>query len=285
MGGFFSVMSSSGEGSPESNKYGDLDLDKSLDQMIKSKRSRSRSRERGRDRSTPYDRPDRRRSRSQSYSPRRREGCRVYVGNIAWETTWQDLKDHMKSVGHVEYASIFQNGNLSKGCGVVEFSSPDGAKRAIEELNDTKIKGSDRLIFVREDREHDSHSRDRRDRDRDRDRNRDRDYRDRDRDRNRDRDRDRDRYPRRDERRGDREGRQLFVENLPYSTKWFDLKDHFKAFGHVIKADIIHGNDGRSAGRGTVLFESASDMKRAIEETNEQDFQGRKIFVKEDRYA
>merc|ERR1712137_429991 len=272
MGGFFSVMSSSGEGSPESNKYGDLDLDKSLDQMIKSKRSRSRSRERGRDRSTPYDRPDRRRSRSQSYSPRRREGCRVYVGNIAWETTWQDLKDHMKSVGHVEYASIFQNGNLSKGCGVVEFSSPDGAKRAIEELNDTKIKGSDRLIFVREDREHDSHSRDRRDRDRDRDRNRDRD-------------RDRDRYPRRDERRGDREGRQLFVENLPYSTKWFDLKDHFKAFGHVIKADIIHGNDGRSAGRGTVLFESASDMKRAIEETNEQDFQGRKIFVKEDRYA
>jgi len=192
----------------------------------------------------------------------------------------------MKSAGRVEYANIFQNGALSKGCGVVEFSSPDGARRAIRELNDTKIRGSDRLIFVREDREKDNYSS--RSGDRGRDRNRDDRGRDHD-DRGRDRGRDRTFSSRRDDRhsRNDKgkEGRQLFVENLPYSTKWYDLKDHFRTFGEVEKADVITGRDGRSAGRGTVLFSNGSDMRRAIEESNERDFQGRKIFVKEDKFA
>jgi RNA recognition motif-containing protein len=37
------------------------------------------------------------------------------------------------------------------GCGIVEFSSPLDAQRAINQLNDTPLMG--RLIFVREDRE------------------------------------------------------------------------------------------------------------------------------------
>lgn len=31
-------------------------------------------------------------------------GCRVYVGNLAWNVKWQDLKDHMKQAGHVVHA-------------------------------------------------------------------------------------------------------------------------------------------------------------------------------------
>lgn len=31
-------------------------------------------------------------------------GCRVYVGNLAWNVKWQDLKDHMKQAGRVVYA-------------------------------------------------------------------------------------------------------------------------------------------------------------------------------------
>lgn len=26
---------------------------------------------------------------------------RVYVGNLSWETEWQDLKDHMRAAGEV----------------------------------------------------------------------------------------------------------------------------------------------------------------------------------------
>src|SRR5512138_1658318 len=31
---------------------------------------------------------------------------RVYVGNLSWQTSWQDLKDHMRQAGNVERADI-----------------------------------------------------------------------------------------------------------------------------------------------------------------------------------
>ncbi|KAL3759723.1 hypothetical protein ACHAWU_008217 [Discostella pseudostelligera] len=77
---------------------------------------------------------------------------RVYVGNLSWSTSWQDLKDHMREVGDVQYAKILQDRDgRSKGCGIVEFTSPEGASDAIEKLTDSELKG--RKIFVREDRE------------------------------------------------------------------------------------------------------------------------------------
>lgn len=31
---------------------------------------------------------------------------RVYVGNLSWETEWQDLKDHMRQAGEVRLATV-----------------------------------------------------------------------------------------------------------------------------------------------------------------------------------
>eukprot|EP00580_Thalassiosira_gravida_P019677 CAMPEP_0201671736 /NCGR_PEP_ID=MMETSP0494-20130426/30511_1 /ASSEMBLY_ACC=CAM_ASM_000839 /TAXON_ID=420259 /ORGANISM="Thalassiosira gravida, Strain GMp14c1" /LENGTH=87 /DNA_ID=CAMNT_0048153187 /DNA_START=93 /DNA_END=353 /DNA_ORIENTATION=- len=77
---------------------------------------------------------------------------RVYVGNLSWSTSWQDLKDHMRDAGEVQYAKVLQDRDgRSKGCGIVEFTSVEGAADAIEKLTDTELKG--RKIFVREDRE------------------------------------------------------------------------------------------------------------------------------------
>jgi RNA recognition motif-containing protein len=79
--------------------------------------------------------------------------CRVYVGNLSWNVSWQDLKDHMKASGfEVTRANIMTTPDgRSKGCGIVEFSTPEGAQKAVETLNDTELNG--RNIFVREDRE------------------------------------------------------------------------------------------------------------------------------------
>ena len=35
-------------------------------------------------------------------------GCRrcVYVGNLSWSVTWQDLKDHFKTIGEVVHADV-----------------------------------------------------------------------------------------------------------------------------------------------------------------------------------
>ncbi|KAL3778321.1 hypothetical protein ACHAW5_008874 [Stephanodiscus triporus] len=84
-------------------------------------------------------------------------GRSVYVGNLAYEVAWQDLKDHMRAAGDVLHAKVLtmQDGR-SKGCGVVEYASADAASRAIAELHDSELMG--RQIFVREDRERGSNN-------------------------------------------------------------------------------------------------------------------------------
>jgi len=223
---------------------------------------------------------------------------RVYVGNLSWQTSWQDLKDHFRQVGEPVHASVFlDENNRSKGCGIVEFATKEEAVKAITELNDTTIGDTGRLIFVREDREDrnaprsektDFGSRPRRGRgdfgghdnsnSNSSNSNRRGNY-----------SRDRDNRPDRDHNHpSDGEstkGRQVFVGNLPYHTSWQDLKDTFRASGTVVRADILLLPNGRSKGQGTVLFETKAEAAKAIEQFDNSDFQGRKITVHEDKFA
>eukprot|EP01039_Chlorochromonas_danica_P004897 gene4897-5370_t len=74
---------------------------------------------------------------------------RVYVGNLEWSVSGQDLKDHIG--GHVLSADILQfPDGRSKGCGIVEFDSVQEAAAAIAKLQDSELKG--RKMFLREDR-------------------------------------------------------------------------------------------------------------------------------------
>lgn len=80
--------------------------------------------------------------------------CRVYVGNLAYSASWQDVKDHFKVAGNVTRCDILSAPGTamgSKGCGIVEFSTQAEAQYAIATLNNSDLKG--RPIFVREDRE------------------------------------------------------------------------------------------------------------------------------------
>jgi len=93
------------------------------------------------------------RDRPRRQGPMRRArggpGCRVYVGNLPWETSWQDLKDLMRDVGEVVFADIYlDDRGRSKGSGVVEFSSPEDATEAIEKMQDYELNG--RTLSVRE---------------------------------------------------------------------------------------------------------------------------------------
>lgn len=77
------------------------------------------------------------------------EGRQVSVGNLAWGVDWQNLKDHFKQVGHVQFVEIPEDAQgRSKGHGTVRFASEQGAQRAIDELNDTDLGG--RRIFVKD---------------------------------------------------------------------------------------------------------------------------------------
>ena len=84
------------------------------------------------------------------YSPVPAKMC-VYVGNLPFDTSWQDLKDHMKSAGTVVRATMLEGKDgQSKGCAVVSFATATDAQRAIDTLSDSELGG--RKIFVREDR-------------------------------------------------------------------------------------------------------------------------------------
>jgi len=192
---------------------------------------------------------------------------RVYVGNLAYGVAWQDLKDHMREAGEVQFAEVMmmQDGR-SKGCGIVEFVDAEGAQNAIETLNDTELCG--RQIFVREDREQ--------------------------------------KVsgggpggpgggqfgggwnrvggggP------GGRNNNQwgnvsVYVGNLSYETTWQELKDHMRRVGNIDKADILQGNDGRSKGCGIVIYQNPKEAQRAIRELQNSELNGRPIFVREDR--
>lgn len=181
-------------------------------------------------------------------------GKRVYVGNLSWDTRWQGLKDHMREAGDVARAEVFSEASgRSAGCGIVEFETSEGALNAIRMLNETVLDG--RSIFVRADREE---GKPRRHFDRD---NRNHQARVSDR------------------------GRKIVVWNLPYHIRWQDLKDVFREYGNVIRADVPSTPDGKSKGMGTVLFETEREAGRAIEEMTGKEIDGRVVDCRLDKFA
>merc|ERR1712038_2252438 len=164
----------------------------------------------------------------------------VYVGILAYETSWQDLKDHMRRAGNIDQANILQSDDgRSKGCGIVVYQNARDASRAIRELQNSVLHG--RPIFVREDREQGG------------------------------------RRSAGGAGGAPSAGCQLFVNNLSFDTTWKELKDHFRQCGDVERVEVIEGPDGRKKGFGTVRFYKAKDASKAIETLNGIELQGREL--------
>jgi RNA recognition motif-containing protein len=74
----------------------------------------------------------------------------IYVGNISWGMSDQDLESLFAEHGTVTSAKIITDRmtNRSRGFGFVEMS--DGAEAAIEALNETEVEG--RKLVVNESR-------------------------------------------------------------------------------------------------------------------------------------
>jgi RNA recognition motif-containing protein len=75
----------------------------------------------------------------------------IYVGNLNWTMTDQDLQDLFIPFGTVSSAKIVTDkfkGNRSKGFGFVEMSSDDEARAAIAALHQSDVGG--RNIIVNE---------------------------------------------------------------------------------------------------------------------------------------
>jgi len=75
---------------------------------------------------------------------------KLFVGNIDWNTSEEDLQALFSKCGVVEEAVIIKDKmtNRPKGFGFVSFSNEDEAKEAIAKLNDQELNG--RKLVVNE---------------------------------------------------------------------------------------------------------------------------------------
>jgi len=68
---------------------------------------------------------------------------KIYVGNLSYEVTEDDLKVAFEQYGSVDSVAIIMDRatGKSKGFGFVEMSSKDEAQAAIQGLNEKELKG------------------------------------------------------------------------------------------------------------------------------------------------
>ena len=67
----------------------------------------------------------------------------IYVGNLSYEVTEQDLQNAFEGFGEIESLKIIKDNysGRSKGFGFVEMSNNADAQSAIDGLNDKELKG------------------------------------------------------------------------------------------------------------------------------------------------
>lgn len=79
----------------------------------------------------------------------------IYVGNLPYGTTDEDIKSLFSEFGEVGSVNIIKDrmtGN-SKGFGFVEMENDDAAKKAIEEINGKELQGRNLKVNVARERQ------------------------------------------------------------------------------------------------------------------------------------
>lgn len=180
----------------------------------------------------------------------------VYCGNLAWSVAWQDLKDHLKTVGPVEYCEILQyKDGRRTGSGIARFEKVEDAEKAIETLKDTELNG--RPLLIRADRENGQGPGSRKGKGKS--------------------------APLPE----DKADKQVYIGNLSWKTSWRGLKTFCEDnFGSVEYCDILVDKEGRSAGAGLVRFHEQADADKAkeeLDEDNQYELDDRKVYIREDR--
>ncbi|CAM9777617.1 unnamed protein product, partial [Phaeothamnion confervicola] len=78
-------------------------------------------------------------------------GFAVFVGNLPWSTTDEELSAMFADFGPYDAHVKTNMAGRSRGFAILRFADPEAGRRAIAEMNNLQIKG--RPIQVREDRE------------------------------------------------------------------------------------------------------------------------------------
>ena len=73
---------------------------------------------------------------------------KVYVGNLPFSVTLEDLKEMFSSYGEISEATVIADkfSGRSKGFGFVTFAKKEDAKKAISEMNGKEVQGRELTV-------------------------------------------------------------------------------------------------------------------------------------------
>jgi RNA recognition motif-containing protein len=80
---------------------------------------------------------------------------KLYVGNLAFETSGENLREHFSQAGTVETATVVEDRDTgrSRGFGFVEMSSQEEGEAAIAQFNGNDLDGRNLTVNVAKPRE------------------------------------------------------------------------------------------------------------------------------------
>jgi len=80
---------------------------------------------------------------------------KLYVGNLAFETSGENLRQHFEQAGTVETATVVEDRDTgrSRGFGFVEMSSKEEGEAAIQQFNGNDLGGRNLTVNVAKPRE------------------------------------------------------------------------------------------------------------------------------------
>jgi len=240
---------------------------------------------------------------------------KVFVGNISFQTTNDQLKEFFKPAGDVKDANIITRGTKSLGYGFVSYATEAEANKAVEEFNKKELDGRQINVEIAKTKNPEERRggyrrrgfrggrrgyrgyrrrggyrgyRGRRDNDGDND-GRPR-YRGRGRGFRGGRGRGRGRYYRRGRYYGYRPRKSnpptgevsdttIYVANLPFKLDDEDLKKAFSNY-NIESAKVIRYKSGRSKGFGFIKAKTQEDQQKILKEVTELEIEGRKLIIK-----
>ena len=66
----------------------------------------------------------------------------MFVGNLSYDTSWKELKDHFRQFGDVKRVEVIEGpGGRKKGFRTVKFFNETDAKNTISRLDGSELKG------------------------------------------------------------------------------------------------------------------------------------------------
>lgn len=175
----------------------------------------------------------------------------VYIKNLDPEFTQEELEELFKKYGAVTSAHLEKDAETGKlkGFGFVNYENHEDAKKAVEELNDSEIKGQ--KVYVG-----------RAQKKRERLEELKKQY-----------------ESTRLEKLSKYQGVNLFVKNLDDTIDSEKLEEEFKPFGTITSAKVMVDDTGKLKGFGFVCFSSPEEATKAITEMNQRMVVGKPLYV------